>query len=278
MLIRIACVLIFFMCLPAGSSGDPGAPDSATAAAVQGAVPAEKEFVWQETPNSAFSCGEKLEFRIRWGMLKVGDAMMHVSGIEDFNGRYAYHLVVTARSYPFFDAFYKVRNQDETWIDRASICSLKSEKKQDEGGFVRNAATVFDHVNGKYYFSETDASGNTSKREGSVPPFVQDPLSALYRIRTYKIEVGKEYCFEAFSSDRTYPLRVCVYRKERIKVPAGEFECFVVEPFLAKNDGLFKAAGNLLIWLTADEKKMPVLMKSKIFVGSITAELKSYSK
>ena len=60
-------------------------------------------------------------------------------------------------------------------------------------------------------------------------------------------------------------------------MPAGKFNCLLIEPFLA-GDGLFKASGRLWISVTDDDRKMPVLMKSKILVGSVTAELKSTNK
>jgi hypothetical protein len=60
-----------------------------------------------------------------------------------------------------------------------------------------------------------------------------------------------------------------------VKVPAGEFYCVVVEPIL-QTPGIFEQKGSLTVWLTDDEKKMPVLMKSKVVVGSIVTELVSY--
>ncbi len=64
-----------------------------------------------------------------------------------------------------------------------------------------------------------------------------------------------------------------MHKKERVKVDAGEFDCVVVDPIL-RATGLFKSKGRLLVWLTDDERKLPVQMKSKIFIGYITAELK----
>jgi hypothetical protein len=68
---------------------------------------------------------------------------------------------------------------------------------------------------------------------------------------------------------------VRVVRRENVEVPAGTFRCLVVEPLL-KSAGLFKQEGSLTIWLTDDARRMPVLMKSKVAVGSIAAELESF--
>ncbi len=63
--------------------------------------------------------------------------------------------------------------------------------------------------------------------------------------------------------------------KETISVTAGTFECYVVEPLL-KSVGVFKHEGQLKVWLTVDRLRLPVLMKSKVLVGSIAAELTDY--
>ncbi|MEA3296372.1 MAG: DUF3108 domain-containing protein, partial [candidate division Zixibacteria bacterium] len=74
---------------------------------------------------------------------------------------------------------------------------------------------------------------------------------------------------------KKYPLEVKVLKKETISVDAGTFSCIVVEP-LMRSVGVFKHQGRLKVWLTDDRLKMPVVMKSKILVGSISAELTDY--
>jgi hypothetical protein len=71
-------------------------------------------------------------------------------------------------------------------------------------------------------------------------------------------------------------LEVKVLRREKVKVPAGEFDCLVVEPVLQAS-GIFKHEGRLTVWLTDDQFKIPVLMKSKVAVGSIASKLKNYT-
>jgi hypothetical protein len=68
---------------------------------------------------------------------------------------------------------------------------------------------------------------------------------------------------------------VRILKRETITVKAGTFDCIVAEPLL-KTVGVFKHTGKLKVWLTDDRLKMPVLMKSKVLVGSITAELTDY--
>ncbi|MBI1979160.1 MAG: DUF3108 domain-containing protein, partial [Elusimicrobia bacterium] len=54
---------------------------------------------------------------------------------------------------------------------------------------------------------------------------------------------------------------------------AGKFDCFLVEPFIRER-GLFIQKGKKLkVWLTADEKKIPVKMRAEVFIGHVSAEL-----
>jgi len=55
-------------------------------------------------------------------------------------------------------------------------------------------------------------------------------------------------------------------------VPAGKFDCILVEPVL-KSEGVFKSKGSIYVWVTDDDRRIPVLVKSKVPVGSISVSL-----
>ena len=63
--------------------------------------------------------------------------------------------------------------------------------------------------------------------------------------------------------------------EERVTTPAGDFDCLVIEPEV--EEGIFGKAGRLVVWVTDDALKMPVLVKSKVSIGSFVAELVSAS-
>jgi hypothetical protein len=67
-------------------------------------------------------------------------------------------------------------------------------------------------------------------------------------------------------------MEVRVLGRQKVKTPAGKFQCVVVEPLL-KAGGIFKNKGRLVIWLTDDERRIPVQMKSKVMIGSIKVVL-----
>jgi hypothetical protein len=79
-----------------------------------------------------------------------------------------------------------------------------------------------------------------------------------------------------FFDDTTFTLGVKIKGKQTIEVEAGKFRCIVVEPLVVQG-GLFKSEGNILIWLTDDERKIPVKVGTKIVIGFVGAELVKYS-
>ncbi|MFH0807857.1 MAG: HAD-IIIA family hydrolase [Elusimicrobiota bacterium] len=234
--------------------------------------PRPSGFTWRRVENNAFKNGEKLIYDVKWGLIVAGYAEMRLENIEEINNRKAFHLIMEAKSLPFFDVFYKARNLDESWIDVESICSHKYKKRQRESGYIKEETVFFDNVNKYFSFMEGRNGKCVSKKEIPMPAFTQDVLSALYYVRTLNLEAGKTYFIDGQSGDKTYSLKVMVYKKEKVSVPAGSFECYKIEPFVIGN-GLFEAKGRLWIWVTADSKKLPVLLSSKIFIGSITAVL-----
>jgi hypothetical protein len=160
-----------------------------------------------------------------------------------------------------------VRDTVYSIIDSRGIYPLRFEKRLHEGGYHARISAEYDQARHLIATQDTVMS---------IEPFTHDVLSAFYYIRTRPLKVGDSFDLAAVSGKKKYNLKVFCHGKERIKVPAGEFETLIVEPVL-KDDGLFKAKGKLIIWVTDDEHHMPVKMQSKIPVGSIKAELVSRS-
>jgi hypothetical protein len=216
--------------------------------------------------NYAFGLGEKLEFDIGYGFINAGYATMEVSELIEYNDRPCYLVTSTANSNRFFSSFYRVEDKVESIIDAVGIFSWYFEKNLREGKYRANKSYAFDQV-GHRVFYENDTIETTH--------YIQDALSCLYYARTQNLQVGKSFFIDNFTDGKHYPLEVKVVGKETVKVEAGKFDCIVVEPLLLTS-GIFKHEGRLKVWLTDDRLKLPVLMKSRVLVGSITAELTDY--
>jgi len=215
-------------------------------------------------PNNAFKVGEKLTFSMGWGPIKAGVSTMEVKEIVEVNGRKAYHIVSEMRTNKFFDRIYKIRDINETFIDVEGIYPLKYKKDIHEGKYEKKRETIFlQDKNIAIY----------KKKEIPVAPYVQDVLSAYYYVRTKDLMIGYSLILDVNNNGKNYKLKVKILKKERISTPAGKFDTILIEPILIEGKSL-KEEERLLMWLTDDENKVPVKIKSRIAVGSLLAKLK----
>jgi hypothetical protein len=214
-----------------------------------------------------FGEGEYLLFAIQYGLIYAGDATLEVRSVAELNGRSAYHLVSVARTNKTFDVVYKVRDRHESYMDTEMLHTLRFEKHLREGKFRRDKEVDFDQLNHLAIYPD---------RNVGIPPNTQDFISAFYFIRTIPLEPGQAVWMPNHSDGKNYPIFVKALRRERIEVPAGEFDCLVIEPVL-ETSAIFENTGKLTIWLTDDNVRMPVLMRSKVVVGSFEATLKEYT-
>lgn len=219
--------------------------------------------------NTAFKVGEKLTFDVKYGFVTAGVASFEIPDIKRISGRNAYHVIFEVNTVPSFDMFYKVRDRYETYIDVQGLFPWRFEQHIREGKYSRDFSAFFDQRKGK---------AKTSEGEYDIPKYVNDIVSAFYYARTLdysNLNVGDKIPLKNFYKNKVYDLDVVYHGKETIKVDAGEFECIIVEP-LVQEGGLFKSEGSILIWLSNDEAKIPIRVKTKVVVGAIDADLTSY--
>lgn len=213
--------------------------------------------------------GERLVFSVGWGPVKAGTATMEVMGIRRMEEQLAFHVVTTAASNSVFDKVYPVRDRIVSLMEVDSLRTIYFEKHLREGNYRADQSVRFDHGRGMAVYQDGE--------EVELKSGAYDAVAAFYRTRTLPLEVGRDFYFDSFENKKLYPIRVRVTGRERVTVEAGTFDCFTLEPTL-KSGAFFKNEGKLTIWLTDDERRMPVLMKSKLPVGSISAELIEYHR
>lgn len=219
-------------------------------------------------PNNAFSVGEKLIFDVDYGFLTVGTAVMAIPRIMEYNGHDVYEVKTSVVSNRFISAVYPVKDEFISYIDTAGIYTHRFEKHLSEGRYKRDRIFSFDHENNLAY----------SKRDTiDIPAFIQDVISAFYYVRTLDLKIGDVIDITHYDNSKIYDIVVEVLKKQQIRVPAGKFDCIVIEPKL-KTQALFKNEGRITIYLTDDERKMPVLMVSKVKFGQIMAKLSKIEK
>lgn len=219
--------------------------------------------------SSALTVPEKLVFDLTWTGLKAG-----TSTLETVNDRGHTKIISTARSADWVSLFYTVDDRVESLLRNeqtvSSICLPENYRiKLREGRHRRDKELIFDHAKSQVTF--IDHLGN-KKKNYKIDGKTFDPLTSFYYVRTLKLEVGKSVYVDVFDSKKLWNVEVRVLRREKIKTKLGEFDTVVIKP-LMKSEGIFNKKGDVYIWLTDDEKRIPVKLESKVAIGSVTATL-----
>ncbi len=217
----------------------------------------------------SFNLPEKLQYDLTWAGIKAGEASLEVRD----EGAWI-SIISTARSAKWLSLFYVVDDRVESRLSKER--SLRSMGRPlnyrlalREGRHRKNKEVIFDQHNSKVtYIDYLDKE----RKEFAVPAMTFDPISSFYYLRTLRLEVGKPVHVTIFDSKKVWHVEVQVLRKERIEVPAGVFDTILVKP-LMKSEGIFYRKGEIYIWLTDDQRRIPVLLKTKVKVGSINASL-----
>ena len=224
-------------------------------------------FVLYCSASYAFDVPERLEFDLGWARLKAGSATLEIK--KDGDGL---KIVSTARSAGLVSIFYTVRDRVESLLSPSGL-PFRYHSRLREGGYRRDWEFVFENDAGKVVHID---HLKEERLEFDVPEKIFDPLSAFYRIRTMDLCVWESVYVPVFDSKKIWDIEVKVLRRERLKTPLGTFDTIVVKP-LMKTGGIFKKKGDIYIWLTDDERKIPVFMKSKVKIGSVEAVLVDWS-
>lgn len=234
----------------------------------------------RSVPNNAFKPGEKLSFEINYGFITAGTAEMIVApNLVTINARPVYDITFTVNSSSAFGSVYKVNDYYKCYLDQQGLFPWRFEQHIKEGNYTRDFEALFDQVYGKVKTYTGEKDPKKFEGEFDIPKYVHDGISAFYYVRTLSfagMKTGDVLKLQNFYNDKTYPLDVKYLGKETIEVAAGEFNCIKVQPYFIEG-GLFKSEGDITVWLTDDDRKMPIKVSSKIIIGSVDVDLTEYS-
>lgn len=230
-----------------------------------------------DAKQSAPWTAERLKYGIYYSFIRAGTAYIKTRGLTEINGRTAFLLQTTAFSASVIDPFFKVRDVNYSWLDAENFSSLGYSQSVREGSYKRDEWLTFDYGN-RLYYGEVRKKESPRVISGELQEPVLDMLSALYFVRAQPLTLGQDIVFDIVNREKRYPLLVKVLKKETVKTAAGKFNCIVVEPQF-RGEGIFVSKGkSLKVWLTDDKYRMPVKMKSEVFIGSVSAELLEYKR
>jgi len=223
--------------------------------------------------NNTWGPGERLVFSVEYGILKAGTATLSVTGPVDHEGLLGYRITAEASSNPAFSSFFEVRDVNEALLDIVQLHSLTYMKSLQEGEYSNSEEMYFDQEEGFAYYPEEE---DPDKAVIAIPPHALDVLSAFFFARTQELEPGNDFCIDVHVDNGNYPLEVKVLERGSIRTRAGTFDCIQLQPVL-RGEGLFNQQGEIFIWVTDDERHIPVLMSASIVIGEITCILEDYT-
>lgn len=215
--------------------------------------------------NIPFKVGEHLTYTLQFNIIKMGRGYLSVESIDTISGIPSYHVKFQANTRKFADRIFRVRDQIDIWLNETDLTTLKIIKEINEGKYHRDYYTSIDYNN-----SIAITNKDTIKIDGAV----RDPYSLLYYFRTIPLEIGQVLDFTTFDNKKLTEFQVIVDDTETIETPAGRFSCIIIKPFRAGKT-LLKNKGDMKIWFSDDELRLPVQIQIKLKYGSMLLQLKT---
>ena len=237
----------------------------------------KKEF--RKVSQNAFGLGERLEYEISYGFLTAGIVVFEISPyFAVMNGRNCYEITATLVSASSFEWVYKIQDKYKCYLDAEGLFPWRFEQSIKEGDYTKEFTAIFDNVNNIVRTTTSIKGEKKPDGEFTVTPYSLDIISAFYYARTMNVQNmnnGETITLNSFYDNKNYDLKVKILDKESAEVPAGEFRSVIVQP-MAEEGALIKKAENIAVWISQDERKLPVKVKLDIIIGSVNAELTSY--
>ena len=217
-----------------------------------------------------FRPGERLQFALRWTVVPAGKAVMEVLPFETLEGRRVYHFRLTAESNAFVDLFYKVRDRIDAYVDEAMTHTVHYLHKQREGSNHKDVQVRFDWLSGTAQYIDS------GKTQAPIPvePGAFDPLSAFYYTRTLDFHGGIVQC-PVTDGKKCVQGQARIISRETIHVGERTYDTFLMEPDTKHVGGVFEKSrdAKIQVWITADERRIPVKIASKVAIGHFVGEL-----
>lgn len=230
------------------------------------------------TSATAFAVGEVLEYKLVWGGITAGNVTIKTVPKSTINDQAAWKFVLIAKTRGLADKIYKVRLNIASLLSEDLSCSLEyfADKVEGSRTKVQRFTYDWDTMLVHYQKNKTEDRGKRPLRAKSY-----DPLGMFFAIRNMTID-DKTNDVKIWVSDgkeNTFS-KATIIKKETITVNNKSYETYLVEPELTNLKGVFSKSDDakLQLWLTTDKHHIPVRIKSKVAVGSFTAELTKFTK
>jgi len=235
-----------------------------------------------------FERGEELTYQAEFtrGLLRGVDvAELHFKSVSENVARGADESIVLRLTgdvvskglFPRIAGF-KLHQHVESTVDVEPFTALHTDKVEETGKRSRVLEAEFDHKTKKVIWREKSPNPQGGAFDFDEP--IQDVLTVIYYLRTQKLEVGKSFDVPVTDAGKVFRLTVTAKEEKEIDTAIGKLRAMRIEPAMFGDNSLARARGQLSIWITQDERHLPVRALLKVDLGTFDIKLKrvSYSQ
>jgi len=264
--IRLLSILMLAALLATG----PSMAVTAGSAAVAGKdiSPAEAK-PDEQLLRSAYGGGESLLYSVTWLGVKAGELLMQVVRQEGDDAEFL--IKVTVKSAGLLAVLYPVEDFFTTTVSGRSRLPLRHEMIQREGRRKNNKVTIYDQLHGRVTYTKNNDAPTVFEVDGPV----HNEFSSFLFLRVMPFVMDEKIVVPTFADKKRHKVQVSLEGREALETIFGRRNTLEVKPHLTFR-GLYQKVGDPLIWLTDDPDRIPVKIKAKIVIGSLTANLIDY--
>jgi hypothetical protein len=220
-----------------------------------------------------FVQGEKLTYEGKWGVIPAGTVTLEVLPKQIINGIEAYHFAMITKTNEAVDLLYKIRERQDSYVDNDMTHSVFY-KKKTESKHPRDENINFDW----------DKQEATYTNFGQTRPPIHllpgsfDPLALFYVLRTQNLKENSVIYIPLTDGNLNMEVRAIVGKKEVIEIKGKMYDAIEITPNMETLDKFNKVVNKgdhpqLKVWLTADEKKIPIKIRTSVGIISFDFEL-----
>ncbi len=224
--------------------------------------------------QTANTDGEKMRYDVFWtGGVKIGELTMEIKRLRGQKATYELKAVISTEN-GAIHGIYPVRDVHVTTVRGKDRLPSRYEVRQKEGyNYRAYRMTRYHQLGGKVVYQKN--------AEPAVEYAINGPthneFSAFFSSRVMPFIIGQSFIVPTFADKKRNEVKVDVIGDERLKETIlGPVDTMKIMPVL-EFKGLYDKNGDTLIWYSNDECRVPVLIKSKLMIGSLTCELVSYT-
>jgi hypothetical protein len=237
-----------------------------------------------------FRDGERLIYTVQWDppwylfflpAMEAGEADLMLAGEAEYNNKKAVKIVLKAHSSGSLAKMSGMKVEDEFvfFSEPGTFCTLAASQKIREGKRKRQIDIEYFREDRRLHFREMDESVIPPKLKrdvikNDIPSCVQDPFSALYLYRMSTLREEHTQTLVLGDNDKFKNIQCRVEKQETVEVPAGKYSAWKIST-KALMGGLFKEGGQFRLWLSADERKIPVQFEVRVRLGKVLGKLKN---